>query len=97
MSRDTIRDTVADLACIPSVGVPCSVISSPAIDSNTKLQYPLVHGAFNDEFPLEVIPRMAKNGVIFSDGEEGGLRYEWSAGRPFWTDSSEADKIKSVC
>ena len=33
-------------------------------------QCSMVHGAFNDEFPLKVTSRMARNGVIFSDGVE---------------------------
>ena len=33
-------------------------------------QHSLVHGAFNDKIPLKVTSRMARNGVIFSDGVE---------------------------
>ena len=33
-------------------------------------QCSMVHGAFNDEFPLKLTSRMAINGLIFSDGVE---------------------------
>ena len=33
-------------------------------------QCSMVHGAFNNELPLKITSRMARNGIIFSDGVE---------------------------